>query len=96
MKSRSQISGGRLGVLPKPRFQVLKPELAAFVELRQELIGLEVVEIQSKAINAQERGGHSNRGALVSIDKGVVLGKAFEQGSRLFDDVPVIAALRSG
>ena len=83
-------------MLPKPRFQVLKPELAAFVELDQELIGLEVVEIQSKAINAKERGGHSNRGALVPIDKGVVLGKAFEQGSRLFDDVAVIAALRSG
>jgi len=85
-----------LGVLPKPRFQVLKAELAGFVELHQELIGLEVVKIQSEAVNAQERSGHSNRGAFVSIDKGVVLGKAFEQGSRLFDDVPVIAALRSG
>ncbi len=85
-----------MGVLPKPRFQVLEPKLAGFVELHKELIGLEVVEIQSEAVNTQERTGHSNRGALVPIDKGVVLGKAFEQGSRLFDDVAVIAALRSG
>jgi len=83
-------------VLPKPRFQVLKLELAGFVELDQELIGLEVVEIQSEAVNTQERSGHRNRGALVSVHKGMVLGKAFEQGSRLFDDVPVMAALRSG
>ena len=72
------ISGDRLGVLPKPRFQALQAELVAFVKLNQELIGLEIIEIQSEAVNAQERSGHSNRGALVSIDKGVILGKALK------------------
>ena len=90
------ISRDRLGVLPKPRFQALQAELVAFVKLNQKLVGLEVVEIQSEAVNAQEGGGHHNCGALVSIDKGVILGKALKQSSGLFDDVPERAALRSG
>jgi len=90
------MSEDTLGVLSKPRFQALPAELVAFVKLNQEVIGLEVVEIQSEAVNAQERSGHSNCGALVSIDKGVILGKALKQSGSLFDDGPVIAALRPG
>jgi len=83
-------------MLPKPRFQPLETELVRFVKLNQELIGVEVSEIQSEAINAQERGSDSDGRPLVSVDKGMILGKALEQGGSLFDDVPVIAALGSG
>jgi hypothetical protein len=56
----------------KPWFQPLPAELVAFVKLIQELIGIEVVEIKPKPIDAQERGSNCNGCSLVSINKGVV------------------------
>jgi hypothetical protein len=82
-------------VLPKPRFQPLPAELVALVKLHQETIGFEVIEIQPEAVNTQERGSDTDGRSLVSIDKGMILRKALQQRSRLFDDVPVIAALRA-
>lgn len=45
-------------------------------------------------VDPQEGCGNSNCCALVSIDEGLVLGQAFEKGSRFFNDVPVVTGLR--
>ena len=83
-------------MLPKPRFQPVPAKLIGFIKLNQEVISIEVIEMESEAINAQERGSNSDRRSFVSIDKGMILGKAFQQSGSLLDDVPVIAALRPG
>jgi len=83
-------------VLAKPGFQALETELVGFVKVGQELIRFEVIEFQTEAVDVQEGGGDGNGRSLVSIDERVILGEAFEQGSRLLDDVPVVATLRPG
>jgi hypothetical protein len=65
-----------LNAVVQPGFQQLKSELIAFVELHQEVIGLRVVKFESPAIDTQKSRRNGDGGALVSIDEGVVLGKA--------------------
>ncbi len=77
-------------MLTEPRFQAFEAELLAFVKLPQELPGLKVIEFETQAVHAQERGGSRDGCALVAIDEGAILGKAFEQGRSLFDDVLVV------
>jgi hypothetical protein len=95
-KERGLGAGGRFGVLAKPRLKAIEPEIVGFIELHQESIRFEIIEFQTKAINSQESRSDRNGGPLVSVDEWVVLGKALEQCRSLLDDVPVVAALRSG
>jgi len=84
----------RQGVPPNPWLQSMKVKLAAFVELHQELEGVQIVEVEAEAVNTQESSGNRDGGPLVSVNKWVVLREAFQQGRGFFDDIAVIAALR--
>ena len=80
----------------EPGFEALEAKLLILVELHQEVISFEVIEFNPKAVHAQEGHGDRKGRALVAIDKGVILGKALQEGGGLFYDVSVITALRAG
>ncbi len=83
----------RLGVLPQPGFEAGELKSFAFIEAKQELVGLQVIEFQSKTVHAQERARDGNSRPLIPIDKRMILRKALKQRGSLFDDVPVISTL---
>ena len=83
-----------LGVLTEPGFKAVEAELVRFVELHQKVISPNVVKFQAVPINAQECGADSDGGALVAVNKRMILRKAFEQGGGLPDEVPVVASAR--
>lgn len=66
------------------------------IKVHQETVGFNIVELEPITIDVKKGSRDCNRGPLVSIYEGVVLGEAFEQGSGLFDDVPVMPTSRAG
>lgn len=75
----------------------LKPfegELALLIQRHHEGPCFQIFNFQSVPVHPQEGCSDSNCCALISIDEGLVLGQAFEKGSRFFNDVPVVTGLR--